>query len=95
MEKKDSEYIYFRKTLNHIDNFIQECFITPNGFITHQNNPKHFNRYLKLALRNQCPFESVFLLSEETEQCLYDLVESSQYLSFSYTENLNFSVKEK
>ena len=78
--------MHYRKTLNHTDDFLQKCFITPDGAITHKNNPKLFNQYAKLELRNKCPFESAMILCYELAAALAALSENSQPLSFAYTE---------
>lgn len=85
----------YRKTLNHTDDFLQKCFITPDGVITQKSNAKLFNQYLKLELRNKCPFESAMMLCEELTLVLVALADSNRPLSFAYAEEFDDLPKTK
>lgn len=85
-EIQHSDRVHYRKTVNQQDDFLQPCFITPEGVITHQNNPRVFNLYAKQALHNKCPFKSAEWLSNEIRNVLLHLAENRQPVSFAYAE---------
>lgn len=65
----------------------QKPIFPPEGWITEKGNPKLFKQYLKLELRNKCPCESVFCLSEDMRDVIVSMSENLRYVEFARSED--------
>ncbi len=61
--------------------------MSSEGWITEKGNPKLFKQYLKLELRNKCPCESVFCLSEDMRDVIVSMSENLRYVEFACSED--------
>lgn len=87
VEKADTAYTFFRKVWNRDDDFLSKAYISLEGWITEKGNPKLFKQYLKLELRNKCPCESVFCLSEDMRDVIVSMSENLRYVEFACSED--------
>ncbi|CWN24221.1 TPA: hypothetical protein ACLAX2_000206 [Neisseria meningitidis] len=87
IDNKECDYIFFRKAVNISDDFIQSGFITPEGLITKNSNPKLFNQYSKMVSKNKCQYEMVTFLSDEMKNIIELLSNDDAYIEFAYSED--------
>ena len=68
---------------------MQSGFITPEGLITKNSNPKLFNQYSKMASKNKCQYEMVTFLSDEMKNIIELLSNDDVYVEFAYSEDFH------